>query len=223
VAQLRKMRQSEELVDVTLKIGPEEKIFRAHRLILAFRSDVFKRMFFGNMKERWAEEVCIPNVSSETFEDFLDYVYTGSLHLTANNSLEMMEFATQYDILEVKEACQSFIRDHIRAESVCPLYITAMTYDAQILQKECLKYIFEHAEMLLSTDKHLCFAPDGDILRDLLSKSELEAQELTIWKAVVRWIEYHYPKVILNGEVPKEVEKIIETIRFPLVSSSFFC
>ena len=68
--------------DVTLLVGGghfgEVKEFRAHRLVLTTRSEVFAAMFdHSDTKEAQEGRVEISDVSADVFEQFLRFIYTG--------------------------------------------------------------------------------------------------------------------------------------------------
>ena len=54
--------------------GGQSKTIGAHRLFLAAVSPVFRRMFFGPMKET-AEEVEVKETTPEAFEAMIKYIY----------------------------------------------------------------------------------------------------------------------------------------------------
>ena len=84
---------------------PDGKELRAHKVILAYRSPVFKEMFLtlpsnpegevGNFsKEEKTSQIEITNISVEVFEQFLSYLYTGkipSMDLFAKKMLRVAE------------------------------------------------------------------------------------------------------------------------------------
>src|SRR5258708_2159110 len=72
--------------DVTIIVG--KRRFSAHKCILAARSDVFKKMFFSDMKERTQNEITIEESSEEAFDVLLHYCYTYRYDNTFNKCLD---------------------------------------------------------------------------------------------------------------------------------------
>ena len=71
-----------------------DKEFALHKAILSTRSDVFAAMFDNDLKEKKENKVTIEDISVETFEELLQFIYCGT---TAN----LKEFAT--DLLVVAD------------------------------------------------------------------------------------------------------------------------
>lgn len=55
--------------------------FPAHKIILAARSEYFRALLFGGMKESSQDEVELKGASTASFKVLLKYVYTGRLSL----------------------------------------------------------------------------------------------------------------------------------------------
>src|SRR5699024_6528915 len=69
--------KSGKLSDVTLSVGGRN--FRAHKSILSARSIVFAAMFEHETKENQENMVEIPDIDSDVFEEFLQFIYTGKV------------------------------------------------------------------------------------------------------------------------------------------------
>lgn len=59
-----------ELSDVCFLVGAEREKIYAHRFILAIQSEVFKSMFFGDLKEI-CYEISVPDLSPVGFRNLL--------------------------------------------------------------------------------------------------------------------------------------------------------
>ena len=71
---------SEEYADVTLVVAGQK--FRCHKLILAARSEYFRALLFGGMKESTQSEIELTVSSLHAFKGLLKYIYTGRMSLT---------------------------------------------------------------------------------------------------------------------------------------------
>ena len=56
--------------DVEFKVGREGMLFKAHKLILALRSPVFERMFYGSLPET-SNPIIIPDFEPGGFASLL--------------------------------------------------------------------------------------------------------------------------------------------------------
>lgn len=71
---------SEEYADVTIVVAGQK--FRSHKLILAARSEYFRALLFGGMKESMQSEIELNAASLPAFKGLLKYIYTGRMSLT---------------------------------------------------------------------------------------------------------------------------------------------
>lgn len=71
---------SEEYADVTIVVAGQK--FRSHKLILAARSEYFRALLFGGMKESMQSEIELNTASLPAFKGLLKYIYTGRMSLT---------------------------------------------------------------------------------------------------------------------------------------------
>jgi BTB/POZ domain len=62
---------------VTIKVGPEETKFYAHKSLLTEASTFFKAAVDGNFKEAAENEVKMPEESRDTFEHCVRWLYFG--------------------------------------------------------------------------------------------------------------------------------------------------
>ena len=73
---MKLMYEKKLFTDIQIEVG--EKTFDAHRVVLASFSDVFKKMFEINMKEKEEKRVVISDIDAEVMSDLLSFMYTGS-------------------------------------------------------------------------------------------------------------------------------------------------
>ncbi|CAG7820580.1 unnamed protein product [Allacma fusca] len=87
--------------DVIIKC--EDRIFPAHKMILALRSPVFAKMFEVPMTEALNCKVVIDDVKASTCEHLLKYLYTGKIETTDYlDPEELLYCAEKYDIESMK-------------------------------------------------------------------------------------------------------------------------
>ena len=68
---------ADEYSDVALVVDGQR--FRAHRVILAARSDYFRALLYGGMKESQLSEIELKDTSLAAFKHLLRYIYTGQV------------------------------------------------------------------------------------------------------------------------------------------------
>ena len=71
---------SEDCSDVTLIVGGQR--FNGHKIILAARSQYFRALLFGGLKESTQSEIELKDANLAAFKGLLEYIYTGRMSLT---------------------------------------------------------------------------------------------------------------------------------------------
>jgi len=90
--------------DVTVKCG--DKLFDCHQIILASRSQFFKKMFESNMYEKFTGSVEIKEIDHKVFEDVLKYIYSGEAPNIDVHTEELLAATDQYQLEKLKELCE---------------------------------------------------------------------------------------------------------------------
>lgn len=66
---------SHEYSDIVLVV--EGQKLHAHKVILAARSEYFRALLYGGLKETNQSEILLPDVPLKAFKNLLKYIYTG--------------------------------------------------------------------------------------------------------------------------------------------------
>ncbi|CAB4440704.1 unnamed protein product [Rhizophagus irregularis] len=106
----------EEYYDITIEVGndPFIKIFRAHMVILHYRSPYLRRILSTNKKKNDGTLVHIklPNISPEIFQIILRYIYNGKLSLNEYDNSDIIQIliaANELSLQELIPYLQSFL------------------------------------------------------------------------------------------------------------------
>ncbi|XP_076923258.1 ARM REPEAT PROTEIN INTERACTING WITH ABF2-like [Bidens hawaiensis] len=137
------------LSDVTFVV--EGKRFYAHRICLLASSDAFRAMFDGGYREKDAKDIKIPNISWETFELMMRYIYTGSVEISSSVAHDLLKAADQYLLEGLKRCCEYTIAQDITADNVELMYDLSEAFNAVSLRNACILFILEHFQTLDST------------------------------------------------------------------------
>ncbi len=93
---MRSMLEDDVFSDAVVKVG--SKSFRVHRAILACQSEVFKRMFLADMKEKKEGVVVIFDIDPDVMSDFLSFIYTGSAPNIKKKAKDLLFAADKYNM-----------------------------------------------------------------------------------------------------------------------------
>uniref|UniRef100_A0A8C2IET0 BTB domain-containing protein n=1 Tax=Cyprinus carpio TaxID=7962 RepID=A0A8C2IET0_CYPCA len=107
--QTEQLRQAGTLCDTLLTV--EGLTFKAHALILALASKRLKRQLTNQHGPGPGYCCIIDRVSSHTFKQILDYVYSESLEVPKDDLWELLRGAEYLEVESLVEQCQAQLRD----------------------------------------------------------------------------------------------------------------
>jgi len=93
-------------LDTDVEIHVQDKALYAHKAILAARSQVFNNLLNGDQISTTRQVIKIENCDAGAVEEFLYFLYSGSLMNTATNE-QLMLLAELYEIKTLKTLCQA--------------------------------------------------------------------------------------------------------------------
>ncbi|KAI4382813.1 hypothetical protein MLD38_008726 [Melastoma candidum] len=147
---LKNLLESEVGSDVTFVVGDEK--FRAHKLILAARSHVFRAQFFGLIGDRNIEEVAVEDVEPSIFKAMLQFIYTDDLpnireitgSMSSHTSIivvqHLLAAADRYNLDRLKILCEAKLCEEISPDTVATTLALAEQHHCHQLKAICLKY-----------------------------------------------------------------------------------
>ncbi|XP_041379355.1 BTB/POZ domain-containing protein 2-like, partial [Gigantopelta aegis] len=111
------------MCDVTFIVGENRKRIQAHRFILSLRSCVFMAMLKGPLAEQ--DDIEIPDIESDTFEQVLQFLYTDDIIIDGNNVVRLFVMCNKYNIDYLEEKCLKYIWQNgdavLKSDSFCDL------------------------------------------------------------------------------------------------------
>ena len=209
-------REQEEFIDVRLQVG--EKVFSAHRMVLAANSDYFYAMFTNGMKESIQEviELKDESISADVLKIVLESIYSGGLRVNEENVFDVLDTANHLQITNVVRQCcdfltTHFVQDGFDLQRYCQLSAVADRHGLEDLQEsvEC-----KTASMynVICDNEEFLSQINLDQLLSLLRRDDLSApSETFVFKSVMRWINHK------KEERLPVAAKVIEAVRLGLV------
>ncbi|KAI3894995.1 hypothetical protein MKX03_028015 [Papaver bracteatum] len=147
---LKGLMESEIGSDITFSVGSES--FRAHKLILAARSPVFRAQFFGSVGNPGMETVVIEEFEPFAFKAMLQFFYSDELpeprELSDPDSVcfsttlmqHLLAAADRYDIARLKLMCEARLCEEITANTVATTLAIAEKHQCLQLKDFCLDF-----------------------------------------------------------------------------------
>ncbi|XP_064623500.1 BTB/POZ domain-containing protein 9-like [Lineus longissimus] len=186
--------------------------FHAHRVILAARSEYFRAMLFGGMKESDPNctDIELLDQSAVAFKSLLKYIYTGKISLSAmkeEHLLDVLGLSHQYGFIELETAISDYLKDILNITNVCLIYDMANIYTLQSLSKTCFEFMDRNAAEVLISENFLVLSESS--LYEVISRDSFCAPEIDIFQAVCSWREN-------NPEA--DISKIVQAVRITLMN-----
>ncbi|EXX56278.1 uncharacterized protein OCT59_020366 [Rhizophagus irregularis] len=193
---LLEILNDEEYYDVTIEVGndPYVKTFRAHMVVLYYRSPYLKRILSTNKKKN--DEILVhiklPEILPEIFEIILRYIYGGKVSLEEfdiSAIIKILDAASKLSLQELINYLQSYLIK-IKANWIEQNF--NMVYQASFennsfleLQKYCTKLISDEPDKIFQS---LNFSSIPEKLLALIIQNDnLQMSEVQIWEHVLKW------------------------------------
>ncbi|XP_049795169.1 BTB/POZ domain-containing protein 9 [Schistocerca nitens] len=204
---------NDEYSDVVLSVDGHK--FHGHKVILAARSDYFRAMLFGGLRESQQSEIELKGTSLSAFKSLLKYIYTGHMSLANQKEdvvLDILGLAHQYGFVDLEASISDYLREALQVRNACIVFDAARLYGLTHLQAVCAAYMERHAAEMLRHQTFLQLSPEA--LTELLSRDSFYAPEVDIFRAVCQWAAAN-PEC---GE--RALGEVVSTVRLPLMSLS---
>jgi len=82
----------------------------------------------------------------------MQYVYTDTVEITPEESVELLMNASKYQVERLKNICEEFIESGVDIENVAWLYEIADLYNAQQLKKYCYYFLMNEFDAVSKTE-----------------------------------------------------------------------
>ncbi|GKV28390.1 hypothetical protein SLEP1_g37456 [Rubroshorea leprosula] len=185
----KEMLDSEAGCDIAFQVGDET--FKAHKLILAARSPVFRAQFFGLVGDPNMDTVAVKDIEPSIFKAMLLFIYTDKLpdvhEVTGSTSMctstnmiqHLLAVADLYNLDRLKLLCESKLCDELDADTVATTLALAEQHHCTQLKSICLKFAASPANLgaVMQSEgfKHLeecCPSLLSDLLKAFASGDE---------------------------------------------------
>ncbi|PKK66717.1 BTB-domain-containing protein [Rhizophagus irregularis] len=193
---LLEILNDEEYYDVTIEVGndPYIKIFRAHMVILHYRSTYLRRMLSTNKKNNDGTLVHIklPNILPEIFQIILRYIYSGRISLEEYDTSDIIKIliaGSELGLQELITYIQSFLiktKANWMEQNFNLIYQTCFENDSFLeLQNFCTNLTSEEPDKIF---KSLNFASIPEkLLITIIQSDNLQMEEIQVWNHVLKW------------------------------------
>eukprot|EP01122_Echinamoeba_exundans_P010490 TRINITY_DN393_c0_g1_i1.p1 TRINITY_DN393_c0_g1~~TRINITY_DN393_c0_g1_i1.p1 ORF type:complete len:497 (+),score=111.41 TRINITY_DN393_c0_g1_i1:80-1492(+) len=116
----------------------------AHKIILATRCRVFNAMLNAEMKERHSSDIYLRDISFPALQKLIEFIYTDFVEMDGEHVVELFTAADKYDLPRLKYLCETFMIANLNTDNACTIMDTAERFHADMLGKECFRFLIEN-------------------------------------------------------------------------------
>jgi hypothetical protein len=124
----------------------ENTVVAAHKAIICARSEFFRRMLLGNLKESKMKRIPIPETDLASFKIVFEYLYKNEVNLDeiSDQIVDVLVTASQFGVTKLKNSLESVICFNLNEENVLSLFLLADQHHAMKLRDSCVQFIRQH-------------------------------------------------------------------------------
>jgi len=117
------LRQSEQLIDVTLSVDGMQ--FICHRALLASASEYFRCLFTTSLAEQNQSLITISGVDAMSMRLVLDYIYTGRVELNSDTVQNLLSSANLFQLRGLRDGCADYMERKIEIDNCIGIHFFA--------------------------------------------------------------------------------------------------
>ena len=210
---LNMMRRQDHLCDMTLATK-DGKEFKAHRNVLYAASPFFFKLFQSDMKENREGIVRFEEISGAVMEDVLEFIYTGSVEVTQENSKDLIATANYLLIPGLKNLSGQFLEQQITKSNCISTFYFAEMYQCDELIANTRKFIHANFASVAEMDEFLNL--EAKEVERWISSDEISvAVEADVFRIVLKWIEQD------KSERKSSFKQLFRHVRLAFLSRDF--
>lgn len=217
-----KLYLTTKLADVYFTCGSNDgATIPAHKNLLAANSDVFERMFCGELQED-GDNICVTDTTSTVFKEFLQFFYRSEVKLTADNIADILHLGHKYNVEKCMDACVSILIKGLSHENVCSILSLAIHYELNDLLNAChLRIISDTMAVFAASDFLEC---TKEVLAHILQLNSLSCSEVDVFEACMSWIRGKSEQnTVSKWTLRKYLGVLYYEIRFASMTMQQFC
>ena len=210
---LNMLRRQDHLCDITL-VTKDGNVFKAHRNVLSAVSPFFFKLHQSNMKENQEGIVRFEAISGALMEDVLEFIYTGSVKVTQENSKDLIAAANFLVIPGLKTLSGRYLEGEMSESNCISTFYFAELYQCDELITNARKFIHTNFASVAEMDEFLNL--EAKEVERWISSDEISvAVEADVFKIVLKWIEQN------KSERKASFEKLLGHVRLAFLSRDF--
>ncbi|XP_048881055.1 kelch-like protein 38 [Brienomyrus brachyistius] len=186
LTQLNYLRQERIFTDVVLCSDDME--IPCHRNVLISSSPYFRAMFCSNFKESNQARIDLKGISSTVLSGIVDYVYTGTISITMDLVLPLMQAASMLQYYRLFEACSTFLQEQLSPDNCLSMIrLSEILHCHSLREKAKEMAVRSFSDVAASEDFCELTLPE---LLCYLEDDRLCAEEEQVFETLLAWIHH---------------------------------
>ena len=192
----------------------DDNEFKAHRNVLTAASPFFCKLLQSDMKENREGIVRFEEISGAVMEDVLEFMYTGSIEVTQENSKNLIAAANYLLIPGLKKHSERFLEREMSESNCISTFYFAEMYECDELITNSRKFIHANFTSVAEMDEFLNL--EAKEVERWISSDEISVSvEADVFKIVLKWIEQD------KSERKASFEQLFRHVRLAFLSRDF--
>ena len=184
---LNMLRKQDHLCDITL-VTKDDKEFKAHRNVLSAASPFFHKLFQSDMKENQEGIARFEEISGSVMGDVLQFIYTGSVEVTQENSEDLIATANYLLIPGLKTVSGRFLEGQMSNSNCISTFYFAEKYECEELVANSRKFIHANFASVAEMDEFLKL--EAKEVERWISSDEISVvDEADVFRIILKWVE----------------------------------
>jgi BTB/POZ domain/BTB And C-terminal Kelch len=204
--------------DVTLLVGEKRIEVKAHRWVLASKSEYFRGLLMGSFPQAIENQVEILHCGAgESFVSLIEFCYTN--YIEANkfsnaNTIELLQLSNYLQMNEFTDAIESELMDSVNIGNCFMFHDIATRCNLKLLDLKCYSFISRNASFILGLPSTLRL--DIKFLLSWLKRRDFCVNELDVIKFLIKWRRN-------NPKTKVAAQKLVSAVNFDAVPLEFIC
>ncbi|XP_076817198.1 ectoderm-neural cortex protein 1-like [Clavelina lepadiformis] len=180
--------------------------------MLGVFSDFFKTMFASEMKEKYENEVKLPEVSAETMRIVIEFLYDDDVTVNRENVYNLLSAADVLQISILKEACRDYLESNFSNDTVLKDWVILRRYhmhsekiETNVVKQRC---------SLVKQRSSLSELNEEDF-QDFLLLTKTHFFPSLTFKCIMNWIEHD------SSARTNYLDRLTEHVDFKSLSKKF--
>ena len=181
-------RKQDYLCDITL-VSKDNRELRAHRNVLSAASPFFSKLLQSDMQENREGIVRFEEISGSVIEDVLQFIYTGTVEVTQENSKELIAAGNYLIIPGLKTASGRFLEREMSHINCISTFYLAEKYDCDELITNSRRFIHENIVSVAKLDEFLHL--EAKEIEKWISSDDITVkEEADVFKIILDWVNH---------------------------------